>query len=184
MQATNRIYPSLSSSSPTLPPSLPFRVPFALSLSLPSSLALCLSLSLSLRGPVTSRGSSIQIAFPLGILNLWHARCALLILDHAYASWILQRSPKGPKGYCAFFDRARSRLLFLAPLHRSSVFCVCMRVCLCSFRLSLLFRPRLSLPVLLLPPPIPAAENKSVSSQTFRDSGKYCLLRVIWHARK
>lgn len=96
---------------------LPFRRPFhsaSLSLSLPSSLALCLSLSLSLRGPVTSRGSSIQIAFPLGILNLWHARCALLILDHAYASWILQRSPKGPKGYCAFstpFSRSSSPLL-------------------------------------------------------------------------
>lgn len=93
-----------------LPPSFPFHVPFVL----------CLSLSLSLRGPVTSRGSSIQIAFPLGILNLWHARCALLILDHAYASWILQRSPKGPKGYCAFFDHATPyslfSLLFTAPL--------------------------------------------------------------------
>lgn len=43
---------------------------------------------------VASRRSSIQIASPLGILNLWYARCALLILCHAYASWILQRSPE------------------------------------------------------------------------------------------
>lgn len=136
MQATNRIYPSLSSSSPTLPPSLPFRVPFALSLSLPSSLALCLSLSLSLRGPVTSRGSSIQIAFPLGILNLWHARCALLILDHAYASWILQRSPKGPKGYCAFFDRA-----FSTPFSRSSSPLLCF---LCTYACMSLLVPLVS----------------------------------------
>lgn len=107
---------SLLLTYPSAVPSIPR--PFR-SLSLPSPLALCLSLSLSLRGPVTSRGSSIQIAFPLGILNLWHARCALLILDHAYASWILQRSPKGPKGYCAFFDRVLDSffsLLFTAPL--------------------------------------------------------------------
>lgn len=119
-------------------PHLPFRRPFhsaSLSLSLPSPLALCLSLSLSLRGPVTSRGSSIQIAFPLGILNLWHARCALLILDHAYASWILQRSPKGPKGYCAFFDRVLDSffsLLFTAPLF-SVYACMSLLVPLVSF---------------------------------------------------
>lgn len=152
MQATNRIYPSLS------PPHLPFRRPFhsaSLSLSLPSLLALCLSLSLSLRGPVTSRGSSIQIAFPLGILNLWHARCALLILDHAYASWILQRSPKGPKGYCAFFDRVLDSffsLLFTAPLF--SVY-VCVYVsarsaCLFYFVRDSPFPSSFSLPLYLL----------------------------------
>lgn len=52
---------------------------------------------------VASRRSSIQIASLLGILNLWYARCALLILCHAYASWILQRSRKGQRDTAVFF---------------------------------------------------------------------------------
>lgn len=50
--------------------------------------------SASLHPSVASYRSSIQIASPLSILNLWYAHCALLILYHAYASWILQRSRK------------------------------------------------------------------------------------------
>jgi len=69
---------------------------------------------------VASCRSSIQVAFPLGILNLWYAHCALLILDHAYASWILQRSRKDQRDTV----RSSERPVCFHPSTKTTLICL------------------------------------------------------------
>lgn len=112
---------------------------------------------------IASHRSSIQIASPLGLLNLWYARCAhaLLVLEHAYVDRILQKGRRTKEKLISLFDRT----LLSHPLTQTLPL---LRLCL--------FLAFISTSLV--------SRRSKIPSQTFRDFRRYYLLKLIYFARE
>lgn len=108
------------------------------------------------------RRSSIQVASPLGLLNLWYARCRVTRPRPCICR--PAKEPKDQRNLCSAFELFRliPRPGLPSTTPPSSFF-------LLAFILSSL--PRSS------------QEINPIPGQAFRDSKRYCLLKLIYYAR-